>query len=101
MFSMWVGVISPANSVEVVESTLLRIAEDVIGRNDEAISLELRHMGDAIVGRVMVEIGMIEFDQLVEPCFGVYIVFGKSEDLIRSGACRSRPFRWLVLNRGV
>jgi hypothetical protein len=71
-----VGLVAPPNSVGVVHAPLLFIANNLVGRDDEAVPVELSQVGDAIVRGLLVAVGMGELGELEEPRLAVRGVLG-------------------------
>lgn len=75
--------------MEIVLSTSLGVAEEVICADDKAVAVELGEVGDAIVGGMVMSIGVVDHHELVVTQLVVWRVFGHIEDLVgcRVGGC--------------
>ena len=80
-----VGVAAPTCAVKIVCAPLGRVREDVVGRDDEAVTLQLCLLGDGSVEvrGVGVAVWVVELDELVEGLLAVRGGLGLVEDLVR------------------
>lgn len=83
--ALHVTLTAPASSIYIVETAFCGIAEDIVRGNDEAVALELRQVRDTIVLGMVLSIGVVELDKLVESEFVVDGALGYVKDIVRGG----------------
>ena len=91
--------IAPAKIVKIVHATLLRIAQDIVGGNDEAIALKSGCVRNLVKTRVRMPVRMVKFDQLMEAPLVVRVVLGLPKYLVGCRVFGRGPMRCGVIFR--
>jgi hypothetical protein len=78
-----IGLAFPAKPVQIVHPLLLGIAENLVGRNNKAVSFEFRDVRNAVVGSLALAVWMVQLRKLKVTGFAIRSIPRVSKDLVR------------------
>lgn len=91
----------PARAESIVQIAFRGVAEDVVGGDNEAVALGLGQVGDPVMERVVMPVGVVKLDELVEARLVVGFRLGLVKDLVGRGVRRRWPASWAIGEGGL